>query len=519
MDLEKLVAKRQCEKSHLFFTRYFFKPREGQKFRLNWHHYYLSDELEKIITGETKNLLINIAPGSGKTEVVVINFIARCLALNPQSRFLHLSYSDDLATLNSQKARDIIQSVEYQELWPLKIANDTKAKKRWNITDDTGKNLGGVYATSLGGQVTGFRAGYMTDNFSGCLIIDDPQKVEDAYSKTKTMLANRRLLSTAKSRRANPNTPIVVIMQRVSEGDVSSFILSGGLQIPFKHISIPAIIDEDYVLHKVPDKYWGLIDASKRDDKGRFSFWEYKEPIEDLVRMEQGKGTDAAGNSVAKHVFSSQYQQNPTKIGGNIIKSEYLTRYTELPAIVFRNIYADTAQKTAERNDYSVFQCWGKGVDGRIYLLDQIRGKFEAPELLNKARAFWAKHEALNGEKFGQLRQFKPEDKSSGTGLIQQLRQGEPQRGIKAIPVPKEPMKRTTDKLTRVMDVLPFLEMGLVCIPLETPWISDYIQECEAFTADNSHAHDDQIDPMCDAIKDMLANNSNLSIWEALADD
>ncbi|MNJ73421.1 Terminase-like family protein [compost metagenome] len=44
-------------------------------------------------------------------------------------------------------------------------------------------------------------------------------------------------------------------------------------------------------------------------------------------------------------------------------------------------------------------------------------------------------------------------------------------------------------------------------IPDDAPWVADFIAECEAFTADDTHAHDDQIDPMCDAISMMLHNN------------
>ena len=49
-----------------------------------------------------------------------------------------------------------------------------------------------------------------------------------------------------------------------------------------------------------------------------------------------------------------------------------------------------------------------------------------------------------------------------------------------------------------------FAEAGFVVLPEDAPFASDFLVECEAFTADDSHAHDDQIDPMCDAITDML---------------
>ena len=66
-------------------------------------------------------------------------------------------------------------------------------------------------------------------------------------------------------------------------------------------------------------------------------------------------------------------------------------------------------------------------------------------------------------------------------------------------------MERNKDKLTRVMDAVSFIDAGFVVLPEEAPFVSDFMVECEAFTADDSHAHDDQIDPMCDAIMDMLA--------------
>lgn len=522
MDEYKLAAaKAKCSKSHLFFTRYFFKQRDGSKFLINWHHEWIADELEKVYTGENENLVINVPPGSSKTEMTVVNFVSRGLAINPNSRFLHLAYSDDLALLNSSKARNIVTSDEYQALYPLKLASDTKAKKRWNVTID-GKIAGGLYATSLAGQVTGFRAGHMAPGFQGAILLDDPLKPEDAYSKTKTNSANRKLLTTIKSRRAKPKTPIILIMQRVGENDPTRFVIDGGLQVKFKHIKIPAMLTDEYVKANIPEKYWDKIDSSVRDDKGRFSYWEFKEPIEELIAMESGTGTNQQGELISKHVFNSQYQQEPRSLGGNLIKGSKFLRYKTLPHLQYRMIYGDTAQKTKERNDYSVFQCWGYGVDGRIYLLDQIRGKWEAPELLRRARIFWAKHKDMDKyEQFGSLRMFKPEDKSSGTGLIQQLRAGEPALGIRPIPVPNEDehITRNTDKLTRVMDGLPYLDLGMVWIPEAAPWVNDYIDECEAFTPDDTHDHDDQIDPTMDAIKDMLSTNSTLKLWEALAND
>jgi predicted phage terminase large subunit-like protein len=490
-DIRLGVIKAECELDHLFFTRYFFKQRQSIKFIVNWHHHLIATAMQRVIDGECPNLVINVPPGSSKTEMAVINFIARGLALNPNARFLHITSGDDLALLNSQTARDIVQSDEYQALWPIQIADDAKAKKRWNVIVD-GKKAGGVYAVSLGGQITGFRAGHMAPGFQGAIILDDLLKADEAYSPAAIKAANRRLLSTVKSRKANPSTPVILIMQRVGENDPTGFIKGGNLPGKWEYVTIPALIDDDYVA-TLPENLKPLLVDTPRDDKGRFSYWPYKEPLEDMLALEAGKGADADGNVVSRFVFSSQYQQAPRAIGGNIIKGMWFPRANP-PKIIHRKIYADTAQKTAERNDYTVFECWGYGDDKKIHLLDLLRGKWEAPELKRQAIDFWNKHHAVTGQ--GTLRELVVEDKSSGTGLIQEIKRTEriPVRGV----------ERVKDKLTRVMDAVSFIEAGFVILPEDAPFVSDFLVECEAFTADDSHAHDDQIDPMCDAIVDML---------------
>lgn len=506
--VERLVQKRLCETEHLFFTQYFFKARQGIPFRVNWHHVLMCDALQGVIDGKIENLVLNVAPGASKTEIVVINFIARGLATNPRARFLHLSGSDSLASLNSSAAREIVQSDEYQRLWPLKIADDAKAKKRWNV-EVNGQPAGGVYATSLGGQITGFRAGHMTEGFQGAVIIDDPIKPEEAFSRSKLDLANRRLLTTVKSRKANPRTPIIIVMQRIAESDPCGFIEKGNLPGNWKVVKIPAVIDKAYLTTLEP-RYRALIEKSEQDPQGRFSYWPYKEPLDQLLTMERGDGADQSGARISRHVFSSQYQQNPIALGGNIIRGEHFGRYQEFPKIKHRKIFADTAQKTKERNDFSVFEEWGLGIDGKLYLLDLIRGKWEAPELQKRAIAFWQKCKSRDLEKYGQLRKMMVEDKSSGTGLIQTLR-------MPPYMIPIEAIERDRDKLTRVMDILPYIEIGSVEVPQDAVFTNDFISECEAFTADDSHDFDDQIDPMIDAVMDMLSTGNKLKQWAELA--
>lgn len=512
-DLKRAAARARCERDHLFFTRYFFKQRQQLKFIVNWHHQVMSDAIQDVIDGKCENLIINVAPGASKTEIVVINLIARGLALNPRARFLHLSGSNELASLNSSTARDLITSDEYQAFWPIKIAEDAKAKKRWNVLVDD-QPAGGVYATSLGGQITGFRAGHMAPGFQGAIIIDDPLKPEDAFSFAKTNQANRKLLTTVKSRKANPKTPIVIVMQRISENDPCGFIEKGNVPGKWRVVKIPAVLTEGYIAALKP-QYRALIPkpAQREAVDGRFSYWPYKEPIKDLLAMERGEGTDPTGSRISRHVFSAQYNQAPVALGGNVIHGQYFGRYLRaaLPRIKYRKIFADTAQKTKEHNDFSVFEEWGYGDDGRIYLIDMIRGKWEAPELQRRAVAFWSTAKSRVIDKYGSLRKMVVEDKSSGTGLIQTLK-------LPPYNIPIEPIERGLDsgRYTRVMDALPYIEIGAVMLPEDADFTQGFIAECESFTADDTHDHDDQVDPCVDAVQDMLSSGNKIKQWVAL---
>ena len=204
---------------------------------------------------------------------------------------------------------------------------------------------------------------------------------------------------------------------------------------------------------------------------------------------------DRDKKAMGSYAWAGQMQQLPSPAGGGIFRSDWWQYMDTAPPIEWRSVYADTAQKTKETNDYSVFQCWGRSRTGQAVLLDMARGKWEAPELLERARQFWAKHKAIEGQ--GALRSFKVEDKVSGTGLIQQLkREG----------VPVLPIKRNIDKITRAYDAAPFIESGNVILLRGVQHLSDMMAEAEGFP---NAAHDDTLDPMMDALADILARNYN----------
>ena len=506
--LRLMVERVKCEQDHLFFTRRFFLPRMGFRFSVNWHHVYIAWVVDELLSGRIKNAVINVPPGAGKTELMT-NLVPRGIALNPRSRFLYLSYSQSLVEDVSATARNIVKSEDFQALWPVDISTDTDAKGSWKTTVD-GFNAGHVYAASMGGQVTGRRAGTLDDGFTGAIIIDDPLKPEDAFSKASRDKANRKILNTVNSRKARSDTPIIMIMQRLHSDDPTGFVLSGGLPGEWSQISIPALIDDAYIA-SLPPQIAAMVPRDvARDDKGRQSYWPQKESLESLLQLEQG-GQDKAGQVVSRYTFASQYMQQPRALGGELIQTAWFGRYTSLPPLKWRGIWSDTAQKTREHNDYSVFLVAGLGHDNRLYVIDVIRGKWESPDLRRQCRAVIDTYKPTDAQNtHGVLRYLAVEDKASGTDLIQTLGR-ENHLPVRAI-------QRGTDKLTRFMDIQAYLEQGRVVLPESAPWLAAFVEECEAFRADMTHDHDDQIDPLMDAITDTLINPTMQVSSEAVND-
>lgn len=463
------IRREWARRSTLGFSRFFFPFREGMDFIEGPHHAVIGKTLDRVLAGEISRLIITLPPGYTKTEMAVVNFIARGFAINPASRFIHATFSDDLARENSDKIKSLIELPQFSEIQPVTIKRDTSAKDRWKTTLN-----GGMLAKAAGGPITGFRAGYMDkDAFTGALVVDDPLKPDDAFSPTKRAAVNKRATNTFRSRIAHEGVPIVVIQQRLHGDDFAGHLLTGGTGEKWHHLDLPVLIDgSEYPAewtHGIPIEH-GLPHGP---------LWPEKHSAAEIEVLK----ADA-------YTFASQYMQRPVSIEGALFDMDGIRWYKadELPEIDYYRMYADTAQKTGERNDFSVIELWAKFKDGGAGLIDLVRGKWEAPDLERNAMAFWAKHHGKV------VRGLKVEDKVSGTGLIQSLKR-------KGIPV--EGIQRHRDKYMRGLDAAPWIATGQVWMPSDAPFTESFRYEMQTFDGLGT-GFDDQIDPMMDAIADML---------------
>lgn len=321
----------------LRFARYFFKLMNGGKrFVVGKHHRMICDKLNDVLTGKTRRLIINIAPRYSKSELVSRNFIAMGLAINPAAKFIHLSYSGDLALGNSVAVKDIVKSDEYQRLFGVEIAVGTDTKSQWNTTKG-----GGLYATSSLGQVTGFGAGAIENEgdelqFGGAIVIDDPIKPADALSDNNREAVNLHFETTIRNRVNSRNTPIIIIMQRLHEHDLCG-----------------------YLMELEPDE-WEVLSVpciSYNEDGEEEALWPFKHTIEELHKIE----------SANQFVFDTQYMQNPKPLEGLMYSK--LRTYEILPMEQsIRKNYTDTADKGA---DFLCSVCYVETPSG-MYVTDVL---------------------------------------------------------------------------------------------------------------------------------------------------
>lgn len=375
------ARKLECEEDGLYFSRYFFKQRMGAKMIVAPHHKVIQKTLDRVLSGEIKRLIINVPPGYTKTELATINMIGRGLALNARARFLHLSYSHDLALLNSSTARAMVKSKAYQSMWPMALKDDADSKSMWWT-----EHGGGVYATSSKGQVTGFRAGHMEPGWNGSLLIDDPVKPDDAFSELVRDGVNNRFNETIKSRLAIESTPLIVIMQRIHYNDLSGYLLRGGSGEKWHHLNLPVIIDNsaqypEENTHGIPIDH-GLPDGW---------LWEYKHNETHRVALTSHRRT-----------FQAQYMQNPPRFNAEgALWSEKMiaaARVLEISQKKQRTVVAiDPAVSTEEKSDESgivVATSYGVG-DSRQFSVDgDYSGKYSPAAWAKKAMFAYEQHSA-----------------------------------------------------------------------------------------------------------------------------
>ena len=444
----ELAIQIEAQEDLYFFTRYMFKERRKYKWMHNWHHRELCDALMRVYRGEVNRLIINIPPRYSKTEIAVINFMAWCFGKVPDCEFIHISYSATLAANNAFQTRNLVQEPAFKRVFPnLKLRDDSKAKDDWRTV------AGGVcYAQGTGGTITGFGAGKIRESFGGAIIIDDPHKAAEASSDTIRGNVIEWFQNTLESRTNSPNTPIIVIMQRLHEHDLSGWLLDGGNGEEWEHLCLSAVQDDGTAL------------------------WPEKHSIERLKQMEDA----------APYVFSGQYRQLPSPPAGGFFKPDRIEIVDALPNNILKDVRAWDLAASENEGDWTAGPRMLKTPDNQIYIVDMVRGRWGPDGVENT---------------------IKQTAQMDGRAVMVRLPQDPGQAGkaqaknfitmLSGFNVKAETV--SGDKITRAQPFAAQVNIGNVKM-LRGDWNKELIKELRVFP---NGVHDDQVDGLSDAFNEL----------------
>jgi predicted phage terminase large subunit-like protein len=331
------------------YIDYFFRKELNKPFQRNWHYDIIAEKLTEVLEGKCNRLIINIPPGTGKTELVTKCFPTWALGVKPETQIIATGYSSNLTQSFGSQARDYYESDTYNLIFPRKsnLRQDQNTKALWK------NEAGGQYlAAGVGGTITGQRA--------NIFIIDDPIKPDEAVSEVKREAVNRWFDNTVMSRLFDPRKDaVIVIAQRTHENDLCGYLMhketEGGMS--WDRLVIPAIAVVDDVHRKLgepihPDRL----------------------PLESLELI---RDNDPA-------VFSTQYQQEPVNKEAQEFHEEFFRYYEEVPTDIRTFTIVDPGFKTKKENDPTCILTGGFDKKGNLYLLEYSNIREQASGVIDK---------------------------------------------------------------------------------------------------------------------------------------
>ena len=445
---ERQAAADMAREDLYFFARWMFMQRRGYRWMRGPHHRIVCDALMRVFRGECKRLIINIPPRYSKTELAVVCFIAWCLGKVPDAEFIHASYAATLAVNNSAQVLSLVQHDAFHEVFPdCGLANE--AKTHWQTT------AGGVmYSAGAGGTITGFGAGKHRPGFGGAIIVDDPHKPDEVKSDVIRQGVLDWFQNTLESRKNSPETPIIVIMQRLHENDLAGWLLAGGNGEKWEHVCLSAITDDGKAL------------------------WPEKHAIDDLHRMEKA----------APYVFAGQYRQRPAPPEGGIIQPDMLQVVEAIPAGDIKWVRGWDLASLDDDGDYTAGGRIGKLSDGRFIIADVVRDQW-GPDKRDAAIKNTAARDGRG------TRISLPQDPGQA-GKTQVLYMTRMLAGYMVKSSPE-----SGDKVTRAEPLAAQINVGNVLM-LKAPWNDGLINEMRMFP---NGTHDDQVDCLSRGFAELIA--------------
>jgi predicted phage terminase large subunit-like protein len=450
----------------------------------NWHLEDLCDHLEAVARGYASRLLINVPPRTAKTNITSICFPAWVWAqrekgplMGPQVSFFYASYAERLALEHSLKCRRLIESRWYQKHWGSRFKLMADRNTASHFENDKG---GYRMASSVDARATGYGA--------DLLVADDPHLVKEAESELVREGVVRWWSETMPSRLNNRQTgAMIVVMQRVHEGDLAGHILANDLgylhfcvpmsYVPCQHVNVwngdklETVIGDDIAEIDEESIFW----VDRRTQDGQL-LWPERFPASEVAKIEKELGP---------YAYAGQFQQTPAPRGGGIIREEWWQTWDKetaeengctedkYPGFEFILAALDTAFTTDEENDPSALSIWGIWRDPNgnpnVFLMFCWSERYEIHDLVSRV--------GDDCKKF-KVDRLIIEDKAAGHSVSQELARifGMLDFGIELVN-PRTGFIKSADKVARLQSVVHLFAEGLIFAP-DKSWADPMIKQC-----------------------------------------
>ena len=408
------------------------------------HHKIIAQKFNDIANSKAKRIIVNMPPRHTKSEFASSLLPAWMIGRNPKLKIIQTTHTGELAIRFGRKAKTLIDSPEYQEIFKTTLREDSQAAGKWETSQG-----GEYFAAGVGGAITGRGA--------DLLIIDDPHSEQDAMNITALERAYEWYTSGPRQR-LQPGGKIICVMTRWNTKDLTGMLLKAQKEAKadqWELIEFPAIMPSG---KPVWPEYWKLDELE----------------------------TVKASLSLGK--WNAQWMQNPTSEEGAIIKREWWKNWDKdyMPKLEHIIQSYDTAFMKKETADYSAITTWGvfRETDDsppNLILVDAVKERLEFPDLRRKA---------LEQYKYWEPETVLIEAKASGLPLTHELRN-------MGIPIVNFTPSKGNDKHARVNAVAPLFESGTIWAPTHKEFAQEVMEECAAFPYGD---HDDLVDSMTQAV-------------------
>jgi predicted phage terminase large subunit-like protein len=455
VQLGRMVLADDCKHSFYNFVLQFWEVIIKESYSENWHIKYLCDEMQKLSEYIVKrlpkpyDLIINIPPGTTKSTIVTIMFHPWLWTLDPTIKVITNSYSNSLSIEHATKSKDIIISDKYRALFPdVEIRRDKSGKQNYENT-----LTGFRYATSTGSTITGFHA--------HIILNDDPQNPKQANSELLRLQAIEHVKTLSSRKVDKENTPMITIMQRLNEQDVTGYLLAQK-QDKVRHLCLPAEATGSIKPESLRSNYVdGLLDPKR------------------LSR----RVLDEAKTDLGSRAYSGQFEQNPVTEGGNIIKNEWFryVSYSDFrrmakdanPPVIF---FIDTAYTDSAENDPTglIGAC---KIGNELYVVAAKKVSMRFPDLIKFIPGYVKAHGYTSSSS------IRIEPKANGISVVDQLVR-DTNLNVCMTPTPKD------SKETRLNSISPLFECGRIYLVADN-WNDEFVGEITGFPA---KAHDEYVD-------------------------